>query len=174
MDKSIKYGLILSLVFLLIISFFAFELPYLQHILNLNLYLTISLSIALILTYLIVRKTHVSDILKERIAFVGLIFVLQFLFWLCLPSLINRSTVIGEEQKLNVNKIKLEWSSMFGMMAEERSHLKPTHVRLNFDHNGRAYERAFKKEDLRIVQSDENDVYIFVAQGLLGFDYILK
>jgi len=103
---------------------------------------------------------------------IGFVFVLLLLFWISVPSLINRSITVSSPETIAVDKIKLEWTSMFGMTADEKRDLKATHVRILFTYKEKSFSRAFLIGDIEMERIEENEVNVFKSRGLLGFDII--
>jgi len=131
-----------------------------------------SLLLAVSACYFLTMKIDPIPDIRERITIIGFIFVLQLLFWLSFPSFINRTFLKSQTQAVSVDKISLEWSSMFGMMESEKMNLEPTHVRLLFSHNQKTYNRAFKIDHIDLERIAEDEVNVFISKGLLGYTII--
>jgi len=173
MVEEYGYKIVLfSFIFLLIILFFAFELPFFQHILKLNNFMIAVLLSSIVATYLLSWKASKREDTKGQIVFISTSLFIIIMFISSTVSFINRSFPLGQSTKINVNSIQLEYSSMFGMMDEEKKNIKPTHLRLQFDHNEAQYNRAFSVKKIELSRNDEEEVMINLKKGLLSFWFV--
>ena len=170
-----EYGIqaiALSFSFLLVILFFAFELPYFQHILSLGILFAMVFVVSLILTWYMSWQASKQEDKKGQIVYLGMVFILVFMFLLSLSSFVNRQFPLGTSTKIPVKSITVEYSSMFGLLKKEAEEIEPTHLRISFDYSGKNYSRAFRTRKIVLEKDDQEQVHIQLQKGALNFTFV--
>lgn len=173
MVEEYGYKIVLfSFAFLVITLFFAYELPFFQHILALNIFIYTVLFISIVGTYLLSWKASKKEDIRGQIVFVCMSFFIVIMFVSSIISFVNRSFPIGQSTNIPVYDIQFQYSSMFGIIEKDKRNIKPTHIRLNFDRNGKQYNRAFSVKEIELSRNDAEEVMINLKKGLLSFWFV--
>lgn len=162
---------ILGIIFILSIFLFATEVPFFQYILKSTSFVLFFTSLALVITYLTLRKMLARHSFKDGFVLFGFLSIFNVFLVVSIASKFNRLNISQQGQRVKITDIKYEFNSMFGILEADKQRAQATHIRMTFDHKGKEYNRAFKIKNVFVGQEEE-DLYVIIDKGKLGFDYI--
>ena len=162
----------LGVLFMLSIFLFATEIPYFQYILNSSQFVLLFVVAGLLISYLVLRKPMARQGFKDGFMMYGFLSIFNVFLVMSIASKYNRLNIQGAGQKEKIEDIKYEFNSMFGMLEADKQRAQATHIRMSFIHDGVEYNRAFKLKNVFIGQEPNDDLFVIIDKGKLGFKFI--
>jgi hypothetical protein len=157
---------------MLSIFLFATEIPYLQYILNSSQFVALFAVIGFLITYSVLRKPMARQGWKDRFMMFGFFSIFNVFLVISIASKYNRWNINQSGAKEVINDIKYEFNSMFGVIEADKNKAQATHIRMKFQHNEVQYDRAFKIKSVFIGQDNDEQLYVIIDKGKLGFEFI--
>lgn len=162
----------LGILFMLSIFLFATEIPYLQYILNSTQFVLLFTVIGFIMTYFTLRKAMARQGWKDSFMMFGFLSIFNVFLVVSIASKYNRLNIHQNGKKEVISDIKYEFNSMFGIIEADKQKAKASHIRMKFLHNDVLYDRAFKIKNVFVGQDDDEQLYVIIDKGKLGFEFI--
>jgi len=154
------------------IFLFASEIPYLQYILNSTQFVLLFVSLGLFVSYLTLRKAMARQGWKDSFMMFGFLSIFNVFLVLSIASKYNRWNINQDGEKEVISDIKYEFNSMFGILEADKQKAQASHIRMKFIHNDVQYDRAFKIKNVFVGQDDDEQLFVIIDKGKLGFEFI--